>query len=65
MYLDGESVKVVEHDVVGFRQQGGITLQGRVREERILGQGRFWTRGETEETLTDMFVSLLRMTWRR
>lgn len=65
LYLYGESVKVVEHDMIGFRQQGGITLQGRVRESRILGQRRFRTRGETEETLTDMFVSLLRMTWRR
>ena len=29
MYLYGESIKVIEHDMIGFRQQGGITLRER------------------------------------
>lgn len=38
MYLYGESVKVVEHDVIGFRQEGGVTLQRRGARDRG-GQG--------------------------
>lgn len=34
LYLYGESIKVVEHDVIGFRQQGGITLQGKGEQKR-------------------------------
>lgn len=34
MYLYGESIKVIEHDMIGFRQQGGITLQRRGESER-------------------------------
>lgn len=68
MYLYGESIKVIEHDMIGFRQQGGITLQRRGEREReiIESYDKDASRqGEMEKTLTDMCVSLLRMTWRR
>lgn len=56
--------------MIGFRQQGGITLQRRGERERereiIESYDKDASRqGEMEETLTDMCVSLLRMTWRR
>lgn len=34
LYLYGESIKVVEHDVIGFRQQGRIALQGKGEQKR-------------------------------
>lgn len=75
LYLYGESIKVVEHDMIGFRQQGRITLQGKGEQKRA-GEKRGsykkdesrheeMSDGEMEKTLTDIFVSLLRMTWRR
>lgn len=79
VYFYWEGIKMVQHDVVGFRQQGRVTLQ-RENKESGVSQGEEITavnnsvKGklnqecesmDSRKTLTDMLVSLLRMTWRR